>query len=490
MNDIHKGYNDEILTGNATFVLMKGTFLVMKTMDGNAWRKGAPCLSQKRSFCVDRCIVRLISPRRCPFVTQKRCILVMTTYRSSNEWIHRLFIDNVGPASMNSLSRRMITVESTGLDGKVDTYGWISWVTSVNHDLHDPLDVGLRYVDVGCVPWHVRVRLGTLRGALWRVMLGVWSVRRGEWCSQMDRQEAAYREQCLQYLAPSGHWYCVNGDPLTDPMYEKRVEIARQIHLDVERMFGEEVVPETFRIALTRILLIFGATEGFRYRQGMNEIVAVLIVSLTSAPPTSCGANDASSSGRRIAFASHCDEQQRQMIESGAFECLVCIARQMRNVLEVSSSPASDWSQWLVGHREVLRWADPILYAHLYGHLNLLPEYYVIRWVRTLFAYDFGWPIIARIWDVLLASTDASLETPILHNALIFSVVLVLSSREPLLACTRMGQAVSHLQNLQVPQSGFSNLFSLFSDLWHTTPYIFRSTFVTPERHNKEKVDS
>lgn len=51
---------------------------------------------------------------------------------------------------------------------------------------------------------------------------------------------------------------------------------------------------------------------------------------------------------------------------------------------------------------------DPILKNHLDG-LDIVPQVFLIRWIRLLFGREFEFESVLALWDVLFAE-DPSLE--------------------------------------------------------------------------------
>lgn len=61
-------------------------------------------------------------------------------------------------------------------------------------------------------------------------------------------------------------------------------------------------------------------------------------------------------------------------------------------------------------HHALLRHLDPALYEHLEKH-QVFPQLYLIRWLRVLFAHDLAIDQVMVVWDSLIASRFAMVNT-------------------------------------------------------------------------------
>mgnify|MGYP001582998308 CR=1 FL=1 len=166
----------------------------------------------------------------------------------------------------------------------------------------------------------------------------------------------------------------------------------------------------TNQMALRRALHIFvGLNPGVGYVQGMNEIMGLLLVVF-------------SGDGRRQAGLEE---------EADAFFCFQAILKEIRDYYcralddDVSTGLTSAFQRFTA----MLFVLDDALAAHL-QRIELVPAYYVMRWVTLMFAQEFDVPDTIVIWDFVLSFCP---EGKMIDILLTFAVTMVISVRESLL---------------------------------------------------------
>lgn len=148
----------------------------------------------------------------------------------------------------------------------------------------------------------------------------------------------------------------------------------------------------------------------------MHEVLAPLlwVVSRDSIDPTTHGDLEKSTDAEDLILVS-CDANH---VEHDTFT-LFCIVMQtvksfyeldnsdaMTSSIPSSSSPIVERSKRI--HERLLRQADLELAEHL-SAIEVLPQIFLIRWIRLLFGREFPFDDVLSLWDVLFAE-DPTLE--------------------------------------------------------------------------------
>lgn len=184
------------------------------------------------------------------------------------------------------------------------------------------------------------------------------------------------------------------------------------------------------RDALRRILFVYsksasgtGSVTG-GYRQGMNELAAVLVLCFAEAP-----------------FADPGDA------EADAYFCLCSVMEDMATVYAVKETEKAGIGLQLRQMQALLRIKDPRLDEHL-SQLGIDPRFYALRWIRLWLAREFLVPDVLRFWDSFLA---AEVRLPWIRYV---CVAMLIRIREDLLACDFTGcmKLLLHYPAIDVPE--------------------------------------
>ncbi|MCJ1387688.1 hypothetical protein MMC18_000531 [Xylographa bjoerkii] len=174
-----------------------------------------------------------------------------------------------------------------------------------------------------------------------------------------------------------------------------------------ENLYFREPTTQTILLDILFIFCKLNADTG--YRQGMHEVLAPIlwVVSRDAIDPSTLTEQDLNTS--------ESDDPVRQaldysFIEHDAFTLFCIIMQTVKSFYEMgsttSSSPIVERSKRI--HEDFLRRVDPELTKHLTA-IEILPQIFVIRWIRLLFGREFPFDDVLSLWDVLFAE-DSALE--------------------------------------------------------------------------------
>lgn len=278
------------------------------------------------------------------------------------------------------------------------------------------------------------VRSG-LRGVLWKGrLLAVESGASGAaagsphsiaaaWLALLERARARYGTLQQQYLVDPHAAEHASFDPLSSAEqspwneYFENAELEREIEQDVLRTYPEHAYfrQPHVQTALRRILLVYArAQPHVQYKQGMHELLAPLLfvfdhqaldAAAAAAVDAACAAARAPSFAPLLA-AAH--------VEADAFAAFHALMSLVQDWFvqpprrAPGAPPAPEPRNHVVDKCEaiqtrLLRQKDAELGAHL-DALRVLPQLYMLRWLRCLFGREFHLEDTLRIWDALFAA--------------------------------------------------------------------------------------
>lgn len=173
--------------------------------------------------------------------------------------------------------------------------------------------------------------------------------------------------------------------------------------------------PPTQKMLLDILFIYCKLNRDIGYRQGMHEVLAPVlwVVSRDAVDPTGLAAISETNAGPidliRAAFDS-------QYIEHDAFTLFGIMMQTVKTFYEIgtiepsttsstpNNSPIVKRSQRI--HEEHLHRADPELAEHL-TIIEILPQIFLIRWIRLLFGREFPFDDVLSLWDKLFAEDPA-----------------------------------------------------------------------------------
>ena len=199
-----------------------------------------------------------------------------------------------------------------------------------------------------------------------------------------------------------------NSDLTSDKVFKspwnevRQDEINRgEIFQDVERCMQENSFfqePSTQKILLDILFIYSKLNPDVGYRQGMHEILAPIlwVIHCDAIECKSLSAGE----GEDEFMLSVLD---RHFVEHDAFTLFCAVMQTAKSFYEIGDStpPIVDRSRRI--HEEYLAEVDPELANHLQV-IEILPQIFLLRWIRLLFGREFSLKDTLSVWDVLFAA--------------------------------------------------------------------------------------
>ncbi|SZF04423.1 unnamed protein product [Blumeria hordei] len=296
--------------------------------------------------------------------------------------------------------------------------------------------------------------LGTLglRSVLWKTFLLLRDQDFCTWPKVLAESRSAYtslRQHFLRFIENPDELACAS-DPLDDDQnspwnsLRRDEEIRAEIFQDVQRCMPEV---QYFREAKTQqklldILFIYcKINQDVGYRQGMHELLAPILWVIEE---DAIDSRDTQGSEGCI----HDEKLMREFLDSSfiehdTFTLLSMVMRSAKSFYELSGSDfhqpsVSDGPQVGVTpiiarsqriHEVYLASLDPQLAEHL-TEIEVLPQVFLIRWIRLLFGREFSFSDLLSLWDLIFA------EDPRLALVDLVCVAMLLRIRWQLVSAT------------------------------------------------------
>ena len=175
--------------------------------------------------------------------------------------------------------------------------------------------------------------------------------------------------------------------------------------------------PQVQSMLLDNLFIFCKLNKDIGYRQGMHEVLAPIlwVISRDAIDPQSF-ANASQKEAKSDSLILECFNPK--YIEHDAFTLFGIVMQTVKSFYETgtTSQPATlaPLSSSLIVersrriHEEFLRRVDPELAEHLTA-IEVLPQIFLIRWIRLLFGREFPLDDVLSLWDVLFAE-DPTLE--------------------------------------------------------------------------------
>ena len=172
------------------------------------------------------------------------------------------------------------------------------------------------------------------------------------------------------------------------------------------------------RETMSRILLTWALSNpDIGYQQGMNEILAIVLLVLH----TDCESQTDVRSGESFDAALR-SAVSAEYIESDAYDLFSRIMERMCSVFSPSSRPSTpppavDSGEGDLGGKSLvdrlsqvqhvlLQRTDPVLAAKLHA-LSVDPDMYLVRWVKVMLTREYGTSELLLLWDAIFAATPS-----------------------------------------------------------------------------------
>ncbi|PTB67452.1 RabGAP/TBC [Trichoderma citrinoviride] len=277
--------------------------------------------------------------------------------------------------------------------------------------------------------------LSGCRSVCWKVFL-LSKDGEASWSQSLRQKRELYSERRDHFLKFINHPEALAEltiDPLADdpksPWNTVREDevIRAEILQDVQRLPDEANYHEDYmQRMILDILFIYCKVNPSRggYRQGMHEVLApiVHVVEQDALDRASISASDAESSVDELML----ETIDRSFIEHDAFVLFSQLMEHAQSFYEVKDVPDSNSSADVPSparfpeqssaiversrfiHEVCLQKVDPELAAHLTS-IEILPQIFLIRWIRLLFSREFPFNQFLVLWDTIFA-VDPSLD--------------------------------------------------------------------------------
>ncbi|KAF2718256.1 RabGAP/TBC [Polychaeton citri CBS 116435] len=257
-----------------------------------------------------------------------------------------------------------------------------------------------------------------LRSACWKAFLLFDNLDLQSWPKTLSSSRSAYNSFRLHFLQR-----LENSDDVFDPLSEEAEvsscsightfhadgELRAEILQDVERCMQEMSYfqqPETQRILLDVLFIFCKLNPDVGYRQGMHELLAPILW-VVEHDAIRLGGESKILGEDKIIEAIFDAEH----IEHDAFALFAQVMQNAKSFYEQTTYQSGQNPIVLRSNRimnELLPQVDSELAQHL-QKIDILPQVFLIRWVRLLFGREFPFTELLPLWDVVLAE-DSSLE--------------------------------------------------------------------------------
>ncbi|GAB0132632.1 hypothetical protein EsDP_00001061 [Epichloe bromicola] len=273
--------------------------------------------------------------------------------------------------------------------------------------------------------------LSGCRSVCWKVFMLSTKGSLSSWMEALEDGRRAYQKRRVHFLKYIQHPEALaelTVDPLADDPESpwntvRQDEIIRaEIQQDVQRLPDEvNYHARGIQGMILDILFIYCKVNPDRggYRQGMHELLAPLVHALEQ---------DSIDRGT-LEEPSLLDQTMLGVLDSAFIEhdAYLLFSRLMEHaqsfyevtdgtshsrrvtdpvILQEQRSAIVDRSKYI--HEVCLGKVDPELAAHL-SDIEILPQIFLIRWIRLLFSREFPFPQLLVLWDIIFAM-DPSLE--------------------------------------------------------------------------------
>lgn len=189
----------------------------------------------------------------------------------------------------------------------------------------------------------------------------------------------------------------------------KDEELREEIKQDVDRCMQENPyfrLPETQRIMLDILFVYCRLNPDVSYRQGMHEILAPILW-VVHADAIDLGQSSKAMGEDALIkdiFDSTC-------IEHDAFALFGQIMQCAKNFYEQTTHQGAE-NPIVSRSRKIFAELLPLVDGDLSQHLervDIVPQVFLIRWIRLIFGREFAFDDLLTIWDVIFAE-DPTLE--------------------------------------------------------------------------------
>jgi TBC1 domain family protein 5 len=226
-----------------------------------------------------------------------------------------------------------------------------------------------------------------------------------------------------------------NGNPWT-AQFENQNRV-NEIKLDIDRTYQDMAFFKDANVqkSLINVLFVFGKTMNIPYRQGMNEIVAILFHAVSHAVDAS-RAQDPAETRLDMKEGVTYGMLSSLMLQVGIVDFFLAHSVLHKEV-GGSPSPLLDRCEKIF---DLLCQKDARLHKHLVMN-DISPNLFLLRWIRLLFSREFTFNKTLVIWDHFFASLKSGVAARFAFPSFIdyFAIAMILNVRNTLLTSDNSG---------------------------------------------------
>ncbi|PWW74436.1 RabGAP/TBC [Tuber magnatum] len=274
-----------------------------------------------------------------------------------------------------------------------------------------------------------------LRSVCWRLFLLFPGFKPEAWSRTIRCERAAFEELKRVHVSPFEKAADLSEgiDPLAEvaenpwEQFRKDESLRKEIFQDIERCMPENAYfrDPAIQNSILNILFIYCKLNAdVSYRQGMHEIVAIILWVVACDAISPAASVEEKEEGKPAADEDIMVEcLDHRFTEHDTFSLFQVVMRSAKAWYEPgeeapdsvggrgrsenrNGSPIVEKSKYI--HEHLLMAVDPELSEHLKA-LDVLPQVFLIRWIRLLFGREFPFEELLEVWDALFAE-DPNLQ--------------------------------------------------------------------------------
>ncbi|KAI4715303.1 RabGAP/TBC [Aureobasidium sp. EXF-10727] len=270
------------------------------------------------------------------------------------------------------------------------------------------------------------------RSLLWKIFLLFEGLDHSQWVQRSADSRSAYasvRSHLLRGLEHPEEVLGSNLDPLSEDsespwaVLRQDEALRAEIMQDVDRCMPDNIYfrqPQTQTMLLDVLFVFCKLNPDVGYRQGMHELLAPILWVVEKDAVSSKATDDSSPEDKML-----CHIFDSDFVEHDTFTLFGIVMQGAKSFYEQAAhtapskltatptKPAATLENPILTriHRifdEFLPHVDPTLAQHL-QEIDLIPQVFLMRWIRLLFGREFGFDDVLSMWDAIFAD-DPSLE--------------------------------------------------------------------------------
>ncbi|KAI8936605.1 hypothetical protein NX059_007004 [Plenodomus lindquistii] len=257
-----------------------------------------------------------------------------------------------------------------------------------------------------------------LRSVCWKIFLVFKTLDRSSWPTHLRHSRKTYASLRSHYLRAiqNPDEFESSVDPLSDinesPWVALRADedLRAEIFQDIERCMPDNLYfrqPATQNMMLDILFVWCKMHPDIGYRQGMHEILAPLLWVVER------DAIDLNGSDRGAADHTLADMLDSNYVEHDTHTLFALIMQTAKSYYAPADSGSTKKDTPMLARsskifERYLPKADPELHAHLVK-LEIVPQIFLLRWIRLLFGREFPLDDVFDMWDALFA-IDSTLD--------------------------------------------------------------------------------